>query len=336
VLTGFRDHFPGHALQPEVTKKIAYAYREAGKLPLAAVEFERIEKESDDQEVRREALLVAIELLEQAGAADRVLEVGRRYVGYFPQPVGAQLEIRSKISAILEKQQKRQEYLDELGKIVAIEAAAGNLRTDRTRYLAARAALVLAEGSYNQFTAVKLVKPFDVNLRKKQGRMKAAIQEFSQLVDYEVGEVTAAATFYLAEIYAHFSRALMESERPEGLSPLELEEYELAIEEQAYPFEEKAIEVHESNLALMSLGVYNPWIDKSLEKLAVFVPARYAKPEVQSDIITSLETYRFDIIGTVVPTAVDSPALPAGPVPGVDGPAVKSGKQSGGRPVVAE
>jgi hypothetical protein len=81
-----------------------------------------------------------------------------------------------------------------------------------------------------------------------------------------------------------------------------MEEYELAIEEQAYPFEEKAIEVHESNLALISLGVYNTWIDKSLAKLAVFVPARYAKPEEETEIITSLEAYSFSA-GTKPPVA---------------------------------
>ena len=37
---------------------------------------------------------------------------------------------------------------------------------------------------------------------------------FNKLVDYELGEVTAAATYYLAEIYTHFSKALMASERP--------------------------------------------------------------------------------------------------------------------------
>jgi hypothetical protein len=84
---------------------------------------------------------------------------------------------------------------------------------------------------------------------------------------------------------------LLTSERPEGLGPLELEQYELALEEQAYPFEDKAIEVHEKNLELISIGIYNGWIDKSLEKLAVFVPARYAKPEEPSAIVASLSVY---------------------------------------------
>jgi len=187
-----------------------------------------------------------------------------------------------------------------------IDANAGDERTERTLSLAASAALVLAEVSYESFEVVKLVKPFEVNLRKKQVRMKKALQNFGKLLDYELGETTAAATYYMAEIYGHFSRSLMTSERPDGLSPLELEEYELAIEEQAYPFDDKGIEVHESNLELISVGIYNQWIEKSLERLAILVPARYAKPEQQSVVISSLETYSFVIAGTqpVTPTGM--------------------------------
>lgn len=295
VLAGFRTNFPEHPLQPEVTKKIAYVYRENHQLSLAATEYERIERESRDDEIRRDALLVAAELHEKDGNRARTLEVYRRYVGYFPQPVELNLETRNKIAEILKAQNDRTSYLEELGKIVAIDAEAGNARTPRTRYLAGMAALVLAEDAFDAFVAVNLVQPFEVNLQKKRELMKTASQKCSQLVDYEIGEITAAATFYLAEIYAHFSRALAASERPEGLSPAEREQYELAIEEQAYPFEEKAIQVHESNLKLISRGIYNAWIEKSLQKLAESVPARYARTEEASGIISSADTYIFAI-----------------------------------------
>jgi len=295
VLEGFRNNFPENPLQPEVTKKIAYVYKENNQLSLAANEYERIERESQDDEIRRDALLVAAEMHEKDGNSVRALEVYRRYVGYFPQPVELNLETRNKIAETLKAQNDRKSYLDELEKIVAIDASAGSARTPRTRYLAAQAALVLAQHEFDAFVAVKLVNPFEVNLRKKRELMKTATQKFSQLVDYEIGEITAAATFYLAEIYAHFSKALTTSERPEELSPMEREQYELAIEEQAYPFEEKAIHVHKSNLELMSRGVYNVWIEKSLQKLAESVPARYDKPEETSGIISSLETYVFEI-----------------------------------------
>jgi len=100
----------------------------------------------------------------------------------------------------------------------------------------------------------------------------------------------------------------MTSQRPKGLSALEQEQYELAIEEQAYPFEEKAITVHESNLELISRGVYNEWIEKSLQKLAVIVPVRYAKSEEASTIIGSLETYIFEVEGPATTAAVVSEA----------------------------
>lgn len=310
VLLGFRANFPGHELQPEVTKKLAYVYRQDGLLSLSANEYERIERESPDDEVRQGALLTAAQLHRESGDSLRALTVYRRYVGYFPQPVELNLETRGKIAEILKEQKEKDAYLDELRAIVAIEAAAGDERTPRTRVLAAGAALVLAELSYDQFVAVPLVKPFKVNLAKKQTLMKVAIKDFSRLLDYEVGEVTAAATFYLAEIYAHLSEALLGSERPEGLSPLEMEQYELAIEEQAYPFEEKAITVHKSNLELISLGIYNPWIDRSLQKLAEVLPARYARPEEESPVIASLDSYTFAVdrpLPPVVETETEEP-----------------------------
>ena len=345
VLVGFRNSFPDNPLQPEVTKKIAYVYRENNQFSLAANEYERIERESKNDEIRRDALLVAAELHEKDGNSTSALDVYKRYVEYFPQPVELNLETRNKIAEILKAQNDAKSYLKELEKIVAIDASAASERTPRTQYLAGNAALVLAENTYETFLAVKLVKPLKDNLQKKQGLMKKAINRFNSLTDYESGELTAAATFYLAEIYSHFSKALMTSERPvltfdyyrvkpgdtlstiakrydsdvrriarennlnksnsivagkklkipRGLYPLELEQYELAIEEQAYPFEEKAIVVHENNLKLISRDVYNVWIEKSLQKLAKLVPARYDKPEETSGIVSSLETYIFEI-----------------------------------------
>jgi TolA-binding protein len=305
VLAGFRELFPGHQLQPEVTRKIANVYKEDGKLTLAADEYERVETEFKDEEVRRGALMLAAELHQQTGNNRQALAVYRRFVGYFPQPVEVNLEMRNKVAEILKAENARTDYLNELKEIVQIEAAAGQARTPRTRYLAGKGALVLAEQAYEQFAEVRLIKPFEDNLRKKKELMKGATQAFNKLMEYEVGEVTAAATFYLAEIYARFSKALTESERPDSLNAQEMQEYELAIEEQAYPFEEKAINVHEKNIELISIGLYNSWIDKSMERLSRLVPVRYDKPELPSEIVASLDTYAFEI---------ERPAPPAAPV----------------------
>jgi len=290
VLVAFRKSYPKNKLLPEVTKKLAVVYKQDGKLLQAAAEFERIEKESKDDDVRREALQQAAELYEQADDNNKALSVYTRYVKYFPKPVEFSLEMRSKIANIYKLNKQKKLYVKQLQLIVAIDLRAGKERSDRTRFLAANASLVLAEPAVKRFKSVELVKPFKKNLNKKKKRMKKAIDTLTALVDYEVGFVTAAATYEIAEIYFHFSRALMDSERPENLDELQLEQYELVLEEQAYPFEEKSINVHEKNLELLDLDIYNEWIDKSIVKLAELLPARYSKPEEAPQFVEAMQS----------------------------------------------
>src|SRR5262249_40944300 len=119
------------------------------------------------------------------------------------------------------------------------------------------------------------------------------LSAFGALVDYEVADVTSAATYYMAEVYADFSRSLLESERPGDLSAAERSEYESTLEGEAFPFEEKAIAVHEKNLELLGSGVYNPWIEKSLARLAQLSPGRYAKAETSTGPIAAIDGYAY-------------------------------------------
>ncbi|AMX01831.1 tetratricopeptide repeat protein [Microbulbifer thermotolerans] len=288
VLNSFRRNFPEHELAKEVTKKLAVVYQESGELLLAAEEFERIERESEDDDVRREALTQAADLYSAAEANDKALTVLRRYVKLFPSPMEPALETRQKIADIYKATDSQKRYMDELREIVRIELRGGDERNDRTRFLAGNAALQLAQPKFEAFTQIKLVSPLERNMKEKRQRMKAAVSAYTDLIDYRVADVTAAATYYLAEIYFHFSQALKESERPTNLSALELEEYELALEEQIFPFEEKAISVHEKNVELLGAGIYNRWIDKSIGKLASLVPARYARAEEAGQYMESI------------------------------------------------
>ncbi|RDH81171.1 MAG: hypothetical protein DIZ80_13740 [endosymbiont of Galathealinum brachiosum] len=309
VLEGFRKQYPKNKLQTDVTKKLAIVYKEDGKLLLAAAEFERIERETKDKGLRREALQQAAELYEKAGDRNKALNVYVRYVKYFPKPVENALEMRNNIANIYKLNKSKKLYVKQLQWIVAIDLKAGKERTDRTRFLAASASLVLAQPDIRRFKLVELKKPFKKNLNKKKKRMKKAIATLTKLVDYEVGIVTAAATYEIAEIYYHFSRALMNSERPTNLTEEQLEQYELVLEEQIYPFEEKSITVHEKNMELLDLGIYNKWIDESIEKLAVLLPARYAKPE---EAVEYVETILPVLKESNLPVQLPEPVKPDG------------------------
>ena len=293
VLEEFRESHPEHELNSEATKQLAFVYLEDGQTERAALEHERIAAEATDPELAREALLTAGELYDEVDVLEDAIRVYEQYVGAYPRPINHAAETRTRLAEIFKQEGAVERYYTELDAIVALHADAGSDRTDRSRYLAGRAALVLAEQTFEAFAAIKLAQPFEESLAEKQQRMDEALAAFGDLTSYQNAEVTAAATFYLAEIYLDFSNALLASERPTGLSSAELLDYDLVIEEEAYPFEEQAIEVHEKNFELLTGGIHNRWVQQSLDKLVTLMPGRYARNEISSGYLESVDSYAY-------------------------------------------
>ena len=293
VLEEFRTSHPEHELSSDATKQLAHIYLEDGQTERAAEEHERIAAEATDPELAREALLTAGELYDEVDVMAEAIRVYEQYVETYPRPLNFAVETRSRLSEIFKEEGSLERYYAELDAIVALDDTAGADRTDRSRYLAGRASLVLAELTFDAFVEIKLVQPFEESLAEKQQRMDIALEAFGNLTEYQVAEVTGAATFYIAETYLEFSNALLASERPTGLSSTELLDYDLVIEEEAYPFEEQAIEVHEKNFEMLAGGIHNAWVQKSLDKLVGLMPGRYARTEISSGYLESVDSYAY-------------------------------------------
>jgi hypothetical protein len=122
----------------------------------------------------------------------------------------------------------------------------------------------------------------------KKSLMEDVLEAYGKAAAYGIAEVTTAATFRLGEAYQQFSRDLMESERPGSLDEMALEQYDMLLEEQTFPFEEKAIEIYQANAARAAEGVYDQWVRKSFDALVGLMPARYAKMEQSENVITAL------------------------------------------------
>ncbi|MDH3899723.1 MAG: tetratricopeptide repeat protein [Gammaproteobacteria bacterium] len=279
VLDRFRKAWPDDPRQGEVTRRLATAYL-AEQQPLqAAVEFERIGNTQADPVLRREALWQSAELYAQAQHAAQAVKVYTTYIDQFPQPLEPAVEARQRIAEHFQSRGDIRQQQAWLNKIITADAAGGDSRTDRTRYLAANARFRLAEAAYNAYRAVALTLPLKQSLAARKQRMEAALHQYEQAADYQVAGVTTAAAFRTADIYLQMGKALLESQRPANLSGEALDQYNLLLEEQAYPFEEQAIALHETNIERMNNGLYDDWIEKSLAQLAELVPARYAKQE---------------------------------------------------------
>ncbi len=272
-----------------VAEKLAFIYLNSEQYELAAAEIERLAAFKTDPEYRRQALLQAAELYEKANRKSRMFALYESYVDRYPRPLETSVEIRNKLALFYKDQKDQTNYYVWLKRIVQADAQGGIERTDRTRTLAAQAALVLTDPLLEDYHQIKLTNPLNKSLKRKKASMEKVLAAFNEVAEYGVAEVTTAATFHIGRIYLNFAKSLMESERPPKLSPEELEQYDVLLEEQAYPFEEKAIEIYQANVIRIRQGLYDEWVAKTLQELGKLRPVRFAKAEKSEAYVDALQ-----------------------------------------------
>jgi len=289
VLEDFRRDYPDSEFADDVTRKLAVTYLESGRGAKAAGEFVRIANaptSSDD--VRREALWKAAELYKDSSQLREEQGVLKNILARYPNPISESIEARFRLLGIAEIKGDSQSRTQILRDLVRVDATAGAERSDRTRFLAAKASLELAEPVRRSFVAMKITQPLADSVKLKKSLMEDVLKVYGDAAAYGVAEVTTAATFRLGEAYQQFSKDLMDSERPQDLDEAALEQYDLLLEEQTFPFEEKAIELYQANAARTADGVYDEWVRQSFAALANLMPARYAKTERSENVVTAL------------------------------------------------
>ncbi len=278
-LEDFRQRFPGNPLQSEVGGKLSLTYLEKGQWASAAAEFERLAANSTDTNVARSALWQAAELYQKSNADAAAAKVYERYVAQYPQPLEPALEARNRLAKMATSTGNSPRTLALMKDIFDADQSGGGSRTDRTRYLGATAALALAEPLAAAYRKVALTEPLQKQLKLKKARMEEALKAYGVATDYGVADVTTAATYHIATVYQDFAKALIASERPKKLSKLEREQYDVLLEEQAFPFEEQATQMHETNARRAHAGIYDTWVQNSFAALAQVLPVRYGKVE---------------------------------------------------------
>ena len=279
-LDAFKKNHPDHELIPDVEEKLAIAYMRLED-PLRAAEALRdIVENAGSPESKREALWQAAQLYEKAGEKHKAATSYNTYAEMFPSPLEPAIEAFYKAGLMHQAIGRDYYYRVQLEKIYEADKSGGAERTNRTRYLAAQAAFELAEPHYERYAKVQLVEPIRKNMQLKNQLMKQALEAYNKAAELGVAEFTTAATFRIADLYDDFSRKLMDSDRPDNLDDEEMEQYEIMLEEQAFPFEEQAIELHETNIKrLAESGVYNDWTKSSIDALGKLMPARYLRNE---------------------------------------------------------
>lgn len=288
ALESFRSLHPKDPLIADADKKLALAYQKDNKPAQAAEVFGRIAlRSTESADTRRDAALLSAQLYDQAKMPAQTTRAYEAYLSAFPQPLDPAMAARQRLAELAQDTDRvRYEYW--LKQIVSADSAAGAAGNDGSRLMAAQASLELGRIQAANARALSLSAPVDKSLPRRKAAVETAIATFGRAAAYGYAEVTTAATYELATVYRDFGRALLASERPAKLGGDALDQYKLLLEEQADPFEEKAIQAHLVNLQRVRQGLWNDWVRRSASALAELAPARYGKQELREDRYESL------------------------------------------------
>lgn len=286
VLNQFVSEFGGHQMILDAEKMLAIAYEKSANPQRAAAVYERIASRTESPiELRRTAQLTAGKLYVSAGRNDDGERVLTSYLNKYPNPLDEAQKIRLMIADLYPVNSTT--HLKWLRSIVVADETSRK-NSPASQLLAADASYTLAMLDVKRANAVSLTLPIEKSLPRRRAAMEKAISALMKTSSYGFSDVSTLANFELGELYRKFAIALMESEVPKKMDDDVLEQYMILLEEQAYPFEEKAIAEYETNIALVGEGVWTAGVRKSLFALAKLAPAQYGKQPKLEKIYDSL------------------------------------------------
>ncbi|MCP8899723.1 tetratricopeptide repeat protein [Gilvimarinus xylanilyticus] len=276
LLTEFNASYPGHELGTRLPAKLIVIYEAQEDWSQAAALLSEQATANSGTELGRQSLLSAAEYYDKDGDWQGARDHYRDYAHTYAEPVTDRLEVELRLSELYNEVgdvQSRDFWLDRI-----IKTARAN-PTERSQYLGAQAAATLAEAPYNRFKNIALTLPIKQSLGNKRAALDDALAAQQRVLDFKVADFTTRANYFIGQIYTSLARDLMDSERPDNLNALELEQYDILLEEQVFPLEEKAIDLHKANAERSWGGIYDEWVAASIDSLAKLLPARYGKQE---------------------------------------------------------
>jgi TolA-binding protein len=290
TLNVFRRLYPKHKLIDTFPDKMAVAYKNTEQHDKAADQYIIIAKryEKTDKELARQTLWEAAMLKEKAKNDPGARELFRQYANAYKSPLEQNVEAQYRLVQLYEKTENEYRVNFWKDKIIKSHAKAGDENTPRITFLAAKMKFENYEKDFRKYKGIRIKQPLKKSLKKKKDQMNAVLEKYQEIANMGSAEWTTASNFKIAKVYQILGEDLIASERPKGLTADQLEQYDILIEEQAYPFEDQAIEVFIFNTDLVKDGVYDKWVKQSFEALGKLLPGRYAKYEKRAQYVESI------------------------------------------------
>lgn len=272
----FKKLYPSHRLAQDASRKVSVAYLNTNQETAAASELVKLSRSDETVEYKIAALWKAAGLYETKKEYPAAIKAYEEYIATYQRPYPQYIEAAFKLVGLHAKMGDearanhwRQYILD------ADKRIPSGLKNDRSNYICSVAALELARAEHKRFASLRLTLPLNRSLKQKKQALQKVLNLYGVVTSYGVRDTVTEATHGIGDVYYSFSKSLLESERPMGLSAIERDQYKALLEDQAFPFEDNAIKFYEKNILHTKEGIYDEWIHNSRAQLKRLFPARY-------------------------------------------------------------
>ncbi|QSX30919.1 tetratricopeptide repeat protein [Shewanella cyperi] len=274
----FASRFPNHALSATVPEKLVFLYEKTAAWNKAAAVLAGMAAKQDDKALSAAAHWQAAEDYDKANNPKAAAE---QYQAFIASGAGSKPDMAEAWMRLANMTDNEAEKRQRLLQLLAMDQQGLTAQF-------AKAHLLLGHSFKQEAQAQLLNGDLQRAIKRRQKWMSKAVDHYSQVVSLGLAEPACEATLHMGLLYGDLAKALLSAPKPKGLNELELEQYEILLEEQVFPLEDKAIALHQLNLARIAEGLYNPWIAQSMAQLKRLLPARYARTELTEDYVEKL------------------------------------------------
>ena len=268
----FRTRFADHELATGISDKLVHAYVASDQPVQAANEL------LDAASTAAEPWPLQLKAAELFHVAGDQGNRDRLYLSYLKtNPSAEDAGQHLQLQTIRHRLINSGERAGNLRQAMVASELASPWHSEESLAWSARAALVLGARDAAIFTSIPLSQPLADSLDRKQRALESARTRFLEAEQLGGEAVRSETLFRRAELYRVLAQDLMTSSVPADLNELEAMQYQMLLEEEAFPFEEKAIALHSDNHRRVTDHGYDAWIGKSLGVLAQLNPGRYSR-----------------------------------------------------------
>ncbi len=271
VFEKFRKNNSQQQLEIEITRKLALLHLGNDNYKKAVTELLQVSRFEDATNHQLDMLWLTAELAEISNDSKLAEKIYRHFIERFPFPLSRSVEAHQRLIEIYKRAGEFLRATQWQVKLVNVDANGGKQRTNRTRYLAAKARVFLIEPLLEKYRNANLYVPLNDSLKKKQEMMEEVLSAYRIIVSYNVPQIITYATYQIAELNMDLSQAIINAARPDDLTDAEQGQYDLLLKQKSLVFYQAAIKVHEINVLRLNdvkeRALDDAWIRKSIVQL---------------------------------------------------------------------